>query len=303
MESRNVSGWRIAATLVAVVVGVALLGFGAWAVIDRFLPGEEPAEKLTSRTPTTAVPPSAKQSTESTAPGSVNTPSVTPTPTPPPASKPTPKSLRGLVVVIDPGHQGKQITKPEPIGPGATQTKPGVSTGTSGVVTHKPESVLALEISLKLRDELEQRGAKVIMTRTTQNVSLGNIQRAAIANKAHAALFIRIHADGSPDRNRRGISTLVPAPNKWTRPIVKESTIAGRFVQQGVLRTTGAVDLGVTPRADITGFNWSKVPTCLVETGFMSNPAEDRLLSTSAYQRKLAVGMANGVIAYLRTLR
>ena len=303
MEIRNVSGWRIAATLVAVVVGVALLGFGAWAVIDRFLPGEEPAEKLTSRTPTTPVPPSAKQSTEPTAPGSVNTPSVTPTPTPAPTPKPAPKSLRGLVVVIDPGHQGKQIKTPEPIGPGATQTKPGVSTGTSGVVTHKPESVLALEISLKLRDELERRGAKVLMTRTTQNVSLSNIQRAAVANNAHAALFIRIHADGSPDPNRRGISTLVPAPNKWTRPIVRESAIAGRFVQQGVLRTTGAVDLGVTPRADITGFNWSKVPTCLVETGFMSNPAEDRLLSTPGYQRKLAAGMANGVIAYLRTLR
>ena len=43
MERRDISGWRMAVTLVGVAVGVALLGWGAWAAIDALLPNEEPA--------------------------------------------------------------------------------------------------------------------------------------------------------------------------------------------------------------------------------------------------------------------
>ena len=53
-------------------------------------------------------------------------------------------------------------------------------------------------------------------------------------------------------------------------------------------------------REDITGFNWAKVPSVLVETGFLTNPAEDRRLQTTAYQERIARGIADGVMAYLR---
>lgn len=306
LDGRPAPNWRIIGTLLGAIAVVALIAVGAWVAIDRLTPSSAPPPGATSETTRSTTPTrSAENSSQavpvptSTLPPSVTTPSATPSA---PAAPKVPATANG-VVVIDPGHQAKQIKTPEPIGPGSSQKKPGTSTGTSGVVTRKPESELALEVSLKLRSELQKRGVKVIMTRTTQNVSLTNSQRAAIANKAHADLFIRIHADGSTDRSRRGIQTLIPAPNKWTKPIVKQSTIAGRDVQSAVLRTTGAIDLGVTPRGDITGFNWSKVPTTLVEVGFMSNPVEDRLLSTQAYQRKLAVGMANGVVTYLRSAK
>jgi N-acetylmuramoyl-L-alanine amidase len=49
----------------------------------------------------------------------------------------------------------------------------------------------------------------------------------------------------------------------------------------------------------LVGFNYSKVPSVFVEMGLMSNAAEDRKLATAAYQDKLAVGMANGIVAYL----
>jgi len=118
------------------------------------------------------------------------------------------------VVVIDPGHQAKADNSPEPIGPGSSITKPKVASGTAGVVTGVPESKLALAVGLKLRDSLAAHGIKVVMTRTTQNVNISNSQRAQIANKAHADLFVRIHADGSTDHSTHGIHVLYPASIK-----------------------------------------------------------------------------------------
>ena len=52
---------------------------------------------------------------------------------------------------------------------------------------------------------------------------------------------------------------------------------------------------GVITRTDQTGFNWSKVPIMTVELGFLSNPDEDRLLSSSDYQTKLAQALHKGI--------
>ncbi len=53
----------------------------------------------------------------------------------------------------------------------------------------------------------------------------------------------------------------------------------------------------------MSGFNWSKVPAVIVEMGVMSNATEDRLLSSPAYQQKLATGISNGVVTYLNSTR
>ena len=152
-----------------------------------------------------------------------------------------------------------------------------------------------------LRRALVARGVKVVMIRSRQNVDIPNSQRAAIANSAHAALFIRLHCDGSTDRSKHGLSTLVPAKNRWTGPIVGASAKAGRIVHHAVLAATGAADGGVVNRGDLSGFNWSRVPTVLVEMGFMSNGAEDKALTTPAYQEKLASGLASGIGQYLKS--
>jgi N-acetylmuramoyl-L-alanine amidase len=52
-------------------------------------------------------------------------------------------------------------------------------------------------------------------------------------------------------------------------------------------------------RADLTGFNWADVPAVLVETGFLSNPAERRLLHAGAYQQRVARGLTAGVAAVI----
>ena len=200
------------------------------------------------------------------------------------------------LVCLDPGHGtlaavGRQT---EPIGPGSGDRKIKDGGGAPG------EAPVALAIAFRTRALLQQRGYRVAMTRTADGYAGGNIARARFCNARHAALMVRIHADGSTDAKLHGIKTLVPARRAgWTDDIYAASLRAGRLVQAGMVRQTGAPDLGLVFRSDLTGFNWANVPAILVETGFMTNPAEARLLRTPAYQLKIARGIAAGTKAFL----
>jgi N-acetylmuramoyl-L-alanine amidase len=135
------------------------------------------------------------------------------------------------------------------------------------------------------------------MTRTTQNVDVSNSQRAKIANAAHANLFVRIHANGSSYKNVHGIEVLYPALIKgWTDSIAAPSKRAATLAQQDLVAATGARNLGLVARSDLTGFNWSKVPVILPEIGFMTNPTEDRLMETSSYQTKIVDALARAIL-------
>jgi N-acetylmuramoyl-L-alanine amidase len=204
-----------------------------------------------------------------------------------------------IVVCIDPGHQLKANLDPEPIGPGSQDTKPKVTGGATGGTTKQPEYALALAVSAKVQARLEAKGITVVMTRVSDAVDISNRQRAEVANKAGAALFVRIHADGSTNGDVKGISTLYPAGNSWVAPIEARSLRAANLIQAAVVKATGAQDRGLSQRGDIAGFNWSKVPSVLVETGFLSNPIEDKLLATGEYQDKLADGIVAGILTYL----
>jgi len=206
----------------------------------------------------------------------------------------------GKVVVIDPGHQAHGDSSLEPVGPGSSDKKAKVSDGTSGTATGTPESKLVLTVSLKLRDALEARGVKVVMTRTTQDVNLSNIQRAQIANKAGADLFVRVHADGSSDAATSGIHVLYPVSIKgWTDDIAVASKKAASLAQSELIAATGAKDRGIDARSDMSGFNWSDVPAIIPEIGFMTNAAEDRLLATAAYQDKIVAGLTRAILSFL----
>ena len=61
---------------------------------------------------------------------------------------------------------------------------------------------------------------------------------------------------------------------------------------------TGAKNNGVMETDTMSGINWSKLPVTIVETGFMSNPEEDRKLSDQSYQEKIAIGISNGIDRY-----
>jgi N-acetylmuramoyl-L-alanine amidase len=207
------------------------------------------------------------------------------------------------VVVLDPGHDLRANTQTEAIGPGSATRKILDGGGTRGVVTGIREADLNVAVALRLRTLLEQAGVRVVMTRTTTSgTSMGNVARARIANDAHAALFLRIHADGSADPHARGTHTLYPALHQgWTDDIYAASRRAARIVQAQLVRALGFPDRGLQERADFTGFNWSNVPVVLVELGFMTNPSEDRLLATAAYHRRAALGLCRGTLQFLRS--
>jgi N-acetylmuramoyl-L-alanine amidase len=199
------------------------------------------------------------------------------------------------LICLDPGHGtpaaiGRQR---EPIGPRSRVTKIKDGGGAAG------EAEVVLTIARRTRVLLLQRGYRVAMTRTGHVYRGGNVERAQFCNRRRAALMLRIHADGSSDPSRRGVSTLAPALRRgWTDDVYRRSRRAAAAVQRGLVGATGAPDLGVTERSDLTGFNWADVPVVLAETGFMSNPTEDRLLRSSTYQWQIARGLAAGVATF-----
>ena len=188
------------------------------------------------------------------------------------------EALSAALICLDPGHGtppavGRQT---EPIGPGSSIRKIKDGGGASG------EAAVALAIARKTRTLLLQRGYRVAMTRTGPTFTYGtggNVARAQFCNRRRAKLMIRIHADGSASSSSRGLSTLYPALRRgWTDDIYGSSLRAARLVQRATAFVTRARDLGLVRRSDLTGFNWADVPAILVETGFMTNPIEGRLL-------------------------
>jgi N-acetylmuramoyl-L-alanine amidase len=199
------------------------------------------------------------------------------------------------LICLDPGHGtppaiGRQR---EPIGPGSRVTKIKDGGGASG------ETEVVLAIARRTRTLLLRRGYRVAMTRTGPTFRGGNIERAQYCNRRGAALMLRIHADGSSDPSRRGVSTLYPARHPgWTDEAVAPSMRAAKAIQAKLTQATGAPDLGLFRRSDLTGFNWADVPVVLAETGFMTNPREGRLLRSTSYQWRVARGLAAGVAAF-----
>ena len=208
------------------------------------------------------------------------------------------EALTAALICLDPGHGtppavGRQT---EPIGPGSRVSKIKDGGGASG------EAAVALAIAKKTRALLLARGYRVAMTRTGPTFHYGtggNVARAQFCNRRRAALMLRIHADGSASSSQHGMATLYPALHRgWTDDIYGRSLRAARLVQRATVRATGASDNGLIQRSDLTGFNWANVPAILVETGFMTNPAERARLQSSPYQWKVARGFTAGVRAF-----
>jgi N-acetylmuramoyl-L-alanine amidase len=201
------------------------------------------------------------------------------------------------LICLDPGHGTPPAigAQREPIGPGSHVLKIKDGGGAPG------EAAVNLAIGLRTRTLLLRAGYRVAMTRsgpTFRYGNGGNIARAQFCNVRHAALMLRIHADGSTDPRQHGAFTLYPAFHRgWTDDIYARSLRAARLVQRAMIRATGAKDLGLIPRSDLTGFNWANVPAILVETGFVTNPTERRELQSSAYEWRVARGLSAGVRA------
>ncbi len=222
-------------------------------------------------------------------------------PEPEPESEPEPEPQVTHIVGIDPGHQSYSVdmSDVEPLGPGSSEMKAKASTGTEGVYTGLPEYELNLEVSLKLRDILEERGYQVVMTRTDNETAISNKERAQLVASEGAEIYVRIHANGEESRTVSGALGMVPSPDN---PYVGYLSARSKHLSECILGSycdaTGFPSLGVDYYDNMTGINWSTVPVTILEMGFMTYESDDRQMSDPDFQEKMATGIADGIDQY-----
>ena len=185
------------------------------------------------------------------------------------------------VIVLDPGHSAVVATGTEPLGPGSSEQKAADASGTRGISSGVPEYELTLNISVQLKEVLEQRGYQVVLTRESNNVPISCVQRAEVANNLNADVYVRIHANGSENSNAKGAMTICTTPNNPYN--------ASIYCNKEYVWETDTM----------SGNNWSQVPVTIVEMGYMTNPEEDVLMQTAEYQQKMVQGIADGIDAYM----
>ncbi len=206
-----------------------------------------------------------------------------------------------LVVAIDPGHQGSWIdmSDTEPNGPGSSEMKAKASTGTQGTFSGKPEYELNLEISLLLRDELEQRGYEVILTREDNDTAISNAERAQMAYEQGGDIYVRIHANGSEDSGVSGALAMVPSSsNPYVGYLAEDSYLLADCILNAYCSKASFQSLGIQYYDNMTGINWSQLPVMILEMGFMTNQSDDLRMADASVQPLMAEGIADGIDRY-----
>jgi len=210
------------------------------------------------------------------------------------------KTAKQRTIFVAAGHQRRGISSKERNGPGSSTWKAKLTSGTSGVSTHIPEYKTNLAIAKAVRKELKKRGYKVIMLRTTNNCPLSNRQRTKKANKSGADLHICIHCN-SAGSGATGPLVCVPQNGRFLgNKLYKKCKRLGRLLLSSTAKAVKKRSHGTIRSNYYTTINWAKIPTVILECGFLSNRREDRQLNSKAYQKKLAKGIANGVDRYFK---
>ena len=204
------------------------------------------------------------------------------------------------VIAIDAGHQEHGNFGQEPIGPGSSAMKTKVAGGTRGTTTGVPEYQLTLDISLKLRDLLEEKGYQVVMIRETNDVDITNSERAMVANEANADAFIRVHANGSDSSSANGAMTICQtSSNPYNSEYYEDSKRLSELVLDAYTEATGIRKERVWETDTMSGINWCTVPVTIIELGYMTNPEEDTKMQDNDFQDTMAEGIVAGIEAYL----
>ena len=222
-------------------------------------------------------------------------PTDTPTPIPP---SPTPKpvtlkedhpDLKGKVIVIDPGHQAVADTELENAIKGSSAEKDKATTGAVGVDSGAKEYEVTLTYAQVLKEYLEGCGAKVILTRDSNDANISNIERAKIATDNNATCFIRLHADSAPDSEISGVKVYVPSSGKYSKSAVKD----GNKLAELVAKEIGSTSLGTVQSNMYTGLNYAdSVKSYQLVIGYLSNSKDDAIITDSETPYKVAVAVS-----------
>lgn len=204
------------------------------------------------------------------------------------------------IICLDPGHSSVVASGSEPIGPGSSTMKAKDNSGCVGVASHVPEYKYTLNIAKQLKKKLESKGYAVVMTRTNNKQPRSCSERAKIATKAKADVFLRLHVDSINSSSVTGASSHYPTSHNpyLSKSICKKSKKLSQCVLKAMCKESGAKCRGNCARDDLSGSNWATMPVTLIEVGFMSNPGEDMKLQNKDYQKKLVNGMAKGLDKY-----
>jgi N-acetylmuramoyl-L-alanine amidase len=202
--------------------------------------------------------------------------------------------------VIDPGHNGGNWSHPAEINRLVDAGGFRKACDTTGTSTNDgyAESGYNLDVALRLARILRAAGARVVLTRTT-NDGWGPCinQRAAIGNRAHADAAISIHADGGPSAGRGFHVIYKPgAPLSYKLALaIRAAFRAGTGEPYSTYAGRDALDV----RTDLGGLNLSTVPKVFIETANMRNSVDAARLESAAYRQREAVALAQGLETFL----
>jgi N-acetylmuramoyl-L-alanine amidase len=226
--------------------------------------------------------------------------------TPAPRNRPS-RPLAGKVIGIDPGHNGANGTDPAYINHLIWNGRESETCDTTGTQTDAgyTEARFNFNVAMYLRADLRRAGARVVLTRTS-NDGVGPCvnRRARILNAAHADVAIDIHADGGPPWGR-GFTVLEPVADGPNDAVISSSERFGAGIRAALLRRTSMPvsnyygHSGVQFRDDLAGLNLTTVPKVLIECGNMRNAVDAQLLTSASFQRRLAAAFTAAITRFL----
>ena len=206
-------------------------------------------------------------------------------------------------VCIDPGHQGSWVdmSAQEAEAPGSSVRKTKSSAGTVGTTTGVCEYQLNLDIALLVRNELENRGYRVVMTRENNDTAISNSERAKLAASSGCDITVRIHANGSEDSSVKGALAMIGSrSNPYVSSLYDDSYLLANDVLNSYCSETGFKNLGLQFTDDMTGINWSTIPVMILEMGYMTNPEDDLSMQDPVTRGKMVNGITEGIEKYFR---
>jgi N-acetylmuramoyl-L-alanine amidase len=202
-------------------------------------------------------------------------------------------------IVIDPGNQLSMNASTEQVGPGSEETKIGASAGVTGVAQGTTEYSLNLTYALALKEELEERGYTVSITRESNDVNMTNKERAEFANASGAVAYVRIKMNYSTNDALTGVmAATMDSESPYNAELYEESHNLATRLLQGVCESTGATNHGIYESDDMTAVNWSDIPVAVIELGYLSNEEEEAKLLDADYQALVIKGLADGIDLY-----